>query len=177
MDEEQHGADSEIAPENTQPGSLCQAGGDEDSDAAYFGLTVEERRRLRPFRLAKAAVKHLSLRDLTAEVDRLLEPDRAHLTRRLQKSTDAPAAAIAQVLRTVLARFTEEGTSDMLHDALHYGVISTARTADLRAGELARLLRADPADLNILADYALRDTLAAGIDEFGVSAEMEWAIA
>ena len=58
-------------------------------------------------------------------------------TRYLGRKMDVPlerqmADAIAQALRPTLAKIDEEGACRTLHDALHYGVLATARTAQLR---------------------------------------------
>ena len=55
-------------------------------------------------------------------------------------------------------------------------MLATSLTAQLQEPELAALLTADPTDLNFLAEYALRDTLAAGAEEFGVSAQARAAV-
>ncbi|HET9894949.1 MAG TPA: hypothetical protein VFQ44_08430 [Streptosporangiaceae bacterium] len=112
----------------------------------------------------------LSLRDLTGEVLRLSREDTARLTRKLRKNPNSPAAAVAQAVRTTLAKRGEDEVCQTLHDALHYGVLATKSTVELRARELAALLIAEPARLSFLADYALRDILASGVDEFGISA-------
>jgi len=169
--DEAHSTGGDTASEDAHPSHHGSRDGHDGSDVDYFGLTDDERRTLRPARLAKAAATHLSLRDLTAELHRLSEQDTVRITRQVSKNANAPAAAIAQALRAHLGKTTEEGACRALHNALHNGVLATAQTAELQERELAALLTADPTDLNFLAEYVLRDTLAAGAEEFGVSAQ------
>jgi hypothetical protein len=166
--DEAHSTEGDLASEGTHPSH-------DGSDVNYFDLTDDEQRTLRPAKLAKVAATRLSLRDLTAEVHRLSKQDTIHVTRQLKKNANAPAAAIAQALRVRLAKITEEEACRVLHDALHNGVLATARTAQLQECELAALLTADPADLNFLVEYELRDTLVVGAEEFGVSAPIRVA--
>jgi len=166
-----HGTDREMTPEDAHLSQHCHARKSDGSNVVYFKLADDERRTLRPAKLAKVAATHLSLRDLTAEVRRLPKQDTAQLTRNLKKNANAPAAAVSQALRTHLAKAAEEGACQALHDALNYGLRRTAQTAELQVRQLVALLSADPADLGFLADYVLRDTLAAGVEEFGVSAQ------
>ena len=174
--DEPHSTGCDAASEDAHPSHRGSRDGRDGSDVDYFGLTDDEQRTLRPARLAKVAATNLSLRDLTAEVHRLSRQDTVDLTRGLSKNANAPAADIAQALRVKLAKITEEPACRALHDALHCGVLATSLTAQLQERELAALLRADPTDLNFLAEYALRDTLAAGAEEFGVSAQARAAV-
>jgi hypothetical protein len=171
VERDTHGVKGGRTPENTRSGHQRRADGSDVSEIYHFGLTAGEQRTLRPLRLAKAAAMQLSLRDLTAEVHRLSKQDTAKLTRRLKKNANAPAAAIAQALRTALAKISEEGACRTLHASLHHGVLATEQTIDLEARELAALLTADLGELSFLADHELRDSLAAGVEEFGISAQ------
>ena len=143
----------------------------------YFELTEDEQRALRPGRLAKAAAAHLTLPDLTAELHRLSEGDTVRLTRKLKKSASAPATAIAQSMRTALARITEEEAASALYDALHYPIVTAGRTSALAVDELAALLAADGPRLGFLVDYDdLRGDLVEGPAAFGVSAGVRAAV-
>ena len=176
MADEAHSTSGDTASEDAHPSDQGSRNDNDGSDVDDFDLIDAERRALRPARLGKAAAMHLSLRDLTAEVHRLSKQDTVQLTRRLKKNANAPAAAIAQALRATLAKAAEEGACRTLHDGLHYGVLATAQTAQLQERELAALLTANPTDLNFLAEYELRDTLAAGAEEFGVSDQARAAV-
>lgn len=155
---------------------MAENAGDDGEEFDYFELTEDEQRALRPARLAKAAAGHLSLRDLTAEVRRLSQPDTVRLTRALKKNANSPAPAVAQGVRSALARLNTDRAATTLHDALHYAVLAACGTSGLDINELAALLAANGPQLGFLANYPLRDSLAAGPREFGVSASIRAAV-
>lgn len=161
---------------NADYGDKTAHADDNGGGVNVFELTEAEQRKLRRVRLTKAAAGHLSLRDLTAEVHRLSQPDTVDLTRLLQKNANAPAPAIAQGVRAKLASINTDGATEVLHDALHYAVRTTSRTRSLGADELAALLAADGPQLGFLVDYPLRDALVAGPEEFGVSVGVRAAV-
>ena len=85
----------------------------------------------------------------------------AFLTRRLKTQKGASASAIAQSLRTFLARATNAQSIPALHDGLGHGVNATTRVADVPADALATLLTANGGDLGFLRSLPLRKSLTA----------------
>jgi hypothetical protein len=144
-------------------------------EGAGFSLSESESAVLRQSRLAKAAVQHLSLADITAEIQRMTEGDTAALARKLKTRSKAPTSAIAQALRTALAKATDELSAAVLHDGLHYGVISTSYVTALEDDELAALLSAHRDSLGFLVDQPLREALTTP-EEFGVTASVRTAV-
>lgn len=146
-----------------------------DGKNERFSLTEVESAALRRSRLAKAAAQHLPLSDITTEIKRMSEGDTAFLARILKTRSKAPAPAIAQSLRTFLAKAHDDQSAMALHDGLHYGVISTRHAAVLKDTELAALLSADRDRLGFLVGHPLREVLTAP-EEFGVSAAVRTAV-
>jgi hypothetical protein len=143
--------------------------------AAGFSLTEAESAALRRPRLAKAAAQHLPLSDITAEIRRMSEGEIGFLARMLKTRNKAPIPAIAQALRTYLAKATESQSAVALRDGLHYGVTSTAHTAALEDDELAALLSADRDRIGFLVGQPLREALTAP-EEFGITAAVRTAV-
>ena len=144
-------------------------------EGAGFSLTAAESAAPRRSRLAKTAAQHLPLSDITAEIKRMSEGDIGFLARVLKTRSKAPTPAIAQALRTYLAKAAEDQSALALHDGLHYGVISTAHTAALEDDELAALLSADRDRIGFLVGQPLREVLTAP-EEFGVTAAARTAV-
>src|SRR5579871_2271460 len=98
-------------------------------EGALFSLIDAESAALRRSRLAKAAAQNLSLSDITVEIQRMSESDTTFLARMLKTRSKAPTPAIAQALRTFLAKANEDQAAVALHGGLRYGVNSTGYTA------------------------------------------------
>ena len=157
------------------PGKAERHGHRPHSEGVLFSLTDAETAGLRRLRLAKTAAQNLPLSDITSEIRRMSEDDTAYLARVLKTRSKAPTPAIAQALRTFLARANEEQSALVLHDGLHCGVISTGHTGVLKDGELAALLSADRDRLGFLVGQPLREMLTAP-EEFGVTAAIRTAV-
>jgi hypothetical protein len=142
---------------------------------AGLALTDAESAGLRRSRLAKAAVQPLSLSDITAEIQRLPEGAVGFLARHLKTRGKAPTPAIAQALRTFLAKENEERSILALHDGLYYGVVSTSYVSVLEDDELAALLAARRDKLGFLVGQPLREALTAP-EEFGVTVTVRAAV-
>jgi hypothetical protein len=146
-----------------------------DRQGVAFSLTDAESAALRRARLAKAAAQHLPLSDITAEIRRMSEDDVGLLARRVRTRSKAPAPAIAQALRSYLARANEDQSAQALNEGLHNGVISTGCTAGLADDELAALLSADRNNIGFLVGQPLREALTAP-EEFGGTAAVRTAV-
>jgi hypothetical protein len=142
---------------------------------AGFSLSDVESAAPRRLRLAKAAAQHLPLSDITAEIKRMSESDTGILARRLKTRSNAPTPALAQALRSYLAKANEDQSALALHDGLHNGVIATAYTAELEDDELAALLSADRNKIGFLVGQQLREALMAP-EEFGVTPAVRIAV-
>jgi hypothetical protein len=140
-----------------------------------FSLSDAESAGPRRLRLVKAAAQHLPLSDITAEIKRMSESDTGILARRIKTRSNAPTPALAQALRSYLAKANEDQSALALRDGLHNGVIATACTAELEDDELAALLSADRNKIGFLVGQQLREALTAP-EEFGVTPAVRTAV-
>jgi hypothetical protein len=145
-----------------------------DAKDAGFSLTDAESAGLGRARLSKVAGLHLSLADITAEIQRLPEHRISSLARNL-KSRKASTPALAQALRAYLSKANEDQSVEALLGGMHYGVSSTSRVATLSEDELAAILAADGENLGFLAGRRLGEQLTAP-EEFGVTAAVRAAV-
>ncbi|GAA3621607.1 hypothetical protein GCM10022223_43130 [Kineosporia mesophila] len=123
----------------------------------------------------KSFAKRLSLKELTAEIQRLDERSLGQLTRSLQRSSSAPAAAIAQALRPKLASSGEIESSRFVLNALDASVLALHQSLSLTSDQLSSLFRGEPTDLHFLATHPLRETFVTGPAEFGGSSQVRAA--
>ncbi|MFI6761163.1 hypothetical protein ACIBF5_18700 [Micromonospora sp. NPDC050417] len=140
-----------------------------------WSLRDVEVRESRPARLAKSAANGVTVAELVDELHRLSTQELSTLQRELKVRAGASAHVVAQSTRTMLARVPEERAAWVLHDALHFGVRSSAMTGMLTEGELAALLRADPSGLGFLTDTAIHDPLR-DIRQFGNTSAVRGAV-
>jgi hypothetical protein len=169
----------DLVPEGESPtaNSATEVSGEIELPAGYRPHRIPSRcaSALVAVRPMKSFAKRLSLKELTAEIQRLDQHSLGALTRSLRRSSSAPAAAIAQALRPKLASSGEIESSRFVLNALDASIRALHQSLSLTPDQLGSLFRGDPADLHFLATHPLRETFVTGPAEFGGSSQVRAA--
>lgn len=141
---------------------------DGKSHTAGSALTEQESETLRRAKICRAAAGLLTQADLMSELPRLSGGDASWVRLQTKMRPNAPIAALARAVRTRLVRSDEKRIALILHDCLHYGVLSTHAASKLELAELAALLAGDIDDMNSLGDEPIYQFLL-DAEEFGTT--------
>lgn len=143
-------------------------GQDGTSHTTGSALTEQESETLRRAKICRAAVGHLTQADLVSELPRLSRGDASWVRQQAMMRPNAPIAALARAVRTRLIRSDEKRVASILHDCLHYGVLSTHAASKIELAELAALLAGDIDGMNGLGDEPIYRSLL-DAEEFGTT--------
>ncbi|MDQ1304700.1 MAG: hypothetical protein QG671_527 [Actinomycetota bacterium] len=167
MSRSEHGADRDTDDIRSMA-ATDDSGQHGASHTVGSALTEQERETLRRAKICRAAAGCLTQSDLVSELPRLSGSDVRWVRRRTQIRPNAPTAALARAVRTILVRSDEKRTASILHDCLHYGVLSTNVASQLPIPEMAALLAGDIDGMISLGDQPIYQTLL-DAEEFGTT--------